>query len=196
MTAAREMPDIGATGLMTTASSIRDTSGPPAGVRIGRRANRGGNDKGVAAVSPTRAPVHCQRRLYRSLAGHAGQGDVVERDRLLGSICQHRRAGFLDGVVARVRPVEGGVELVRLHLDQEAAVYPDQPEHYQRQRPRAPQPDGAGVIGRLGRPGTEPLGMLEVAPPQRNGPRSPRTWRSAKVSSGPPRRAARPGSPP
>jgi hypothetical protein len=49
-----------------------------------------------------------------------GAGDVVERNRLVVSICQHRRAVFLDGVVARVEPVERGVELVRLDLDQEA----------------------------------------------------------------------------
>ena len=37
-------------------------------------------------------------------------------------IRQHRRAVLLDGVVARLEPVERGVELVRLDLDQEAEV--------------------------------------------------------------------------
>jgi hypothetical protein len=46
----------------------------------------------------------------------------------------------------------------------------DQPQHDERERPRAPQPDSAGVLGGLGRLGTEHLGALEVAPPERNGP--------------------------
>src|SRR5215216_7495147 len=45
---------------------------------------------------------------------------------------------------------------------------PDQREHYQRQRPRAPPRDGAGVLGGLGHLYTDPLGALEVAPPERN----------------------------
>jgi hypothetical protein len=47
----------------------------------------------------------------------------------------------------------------------------DQREHDERQRPRAPQPDGAGVLGALGGLDTKRLGALEVAPPQRDGPR-------------------------
>jgi hypothetical protein len=35
---------------------------------------------------------------------------------------QHRRAVFLDRVLARVEPVERGVDLVRLDFDQEAAM--------------------------------------------------------------------------
>ena len=48
---------------------------------------------------------------------------------------------------------------------------PDERKHDERQRPRAPQPDRAGVIGGLDSFDTERLGSLEVAPPER--PRSP-----------------------
>ena len=77
---------------------------------------------------PLARPITVSDALYRSLAGHAGEGDVVERDRLVASICQHRRAVFLDGVVAHLEPVERGVELVRLDLDQEPEVSEVHPE--------------------------------------------------------------------
>jgi hypothetical protein len=47
----------------------------------------------------------------------------------------------------------------------------DQREHDQRQRPRAPQPDAAGVIGTLDQLFAERFGALELAPPERDGPR-------------------------
>ena len=46
----------------------------------------------------------------------------------------------------------------------------DQREHHQRQRPGAPPPDGAGVVGGLGHLDADLLGALEVAPPERDGP--------------------------
>ena len=95
---------------------------PSRRVRVRRGADRRGDHKRVAAVSPAGAPLHGQRCLQRSLAGHARKGDVVERDRLVASVCQHRRAVFLDGVVAHLETVECGVELVRLDLDEESEV--------------------------------------------------------------------------
>ena len=48
---------------------------------------------------------------------------------------------------------------------------PDQREHDQRQRPGAPVADGARTLGGRGCLGADPLGALEVAPPERDGPR-------------------------
>ncbi len=60
---------------------------------------------------------------------------------------------------------------------------PDQREHDQRQRPRAPQPDGAGVLSGLGHLDPDPLGALEVAPPERDGPAKPIVSASRRSSS-------------
>jgi hypothetical protein len=69
---------------------------------------------------PLARPLTVSDACTGPLTGHAGEGDVVERDRLVRPIPEHGRAVFLDGVVAPLEPVERGVELVRLDLDQEA----------------------------------------------------------------------------
>lgn len=52
-------------------------------------------------VPPARAPAHGQQRLHGALARHAGEGDVVEGDRLVGSVREHRRAVLVKALVSR-----------------------------------------------------------------------------------------------
>src|SRR6185437_11660857 len=101
------------------------------------------------------------QRLYGSLAGHTSERDVVEGDRLVAPICQHRPTVFLDAVVPPLELIERGVELVRFDLDQEAEVSEVHPEdgdgslRHESQRAEhraitAETDQGVGLIGQLG----------------------------------------------
>jgi hypothetical protein len=110
---------------------------------------------------PLARAVQRQLGFHRSLAGHAGHGDVVERDRLVGPVGEHRRGVLLDGEVAGVQPVQRGVELIGLHLDQEAEVAEvhaedrDRPVRDESQRAEhravaAEADQRVGLVGQLG----------------------------------------------